>query len=56
MKLPNSDRAYVPEPKLMEYLLSHSHPEGGPKSVLFESAGYTQANSEELGAILLNCA
>ena len=56
MKLPNSDTAYVPEPKLMEYLLSPSHPEGGPKSVLFGSAGYSQANSEALEEVLLRIA
>jgi hypothetical protein len=56
MKLPNSDSAYIPQPKLMEYLLSPTHPEGGPKAVFFNQVGYFKDNAHELSTILLDIA
>lgn len=53
MKLPNSFHAYIPEAKLREYLLSPTHPEGGPKSVFFHAMGYTEDNILELETALL---
>jgi hypothetical protein len=40
MKLPNADKAYVPPNKLLDYLLSLSHPVGGSKARFFRSAGF----------------
>jgi hypothetical protein len=48
MKLPNSIDAYVPDAKLFAYLLSPSHPEGGPKSEFFSAVGYPVENAEAL--------
>jgi uncharacterized protein DUF6883 len=48
MKLPNSLAAYIPDPKLYAYLLSASHPEGGPKSEFFAAVGYPIENAEAL--------
>ncbi len=56
MKLPNSENAYIPQPKLMEYLLSPTHPEGGPKAVFFNQVGYPRENADELSSILLDIA
>ena len=56
MTLPNANDAYIPISKLREYLLSPTHPEGGPKSVFFELMGFTQANIADLEKILLSIA
>jgi hypothetical protein len=48
MKLPNSIAAYIPDAKLFVYLLSPSHPEGGPKSEFFSAVGYPVDNAEAL--------
>jgi hypothetical protein len=56
MKLPHFEKAYVPQAKLREYLLSPSHPEGGPKSVFFEMMGYSQQNIPELESALIDIA
>ena len=48
MTLPNSKAAYVPDAKLFAYLLSPSHPEGGPKSEFFAAVGYPIENAEAL--------
>jgi hypothetical protein len=53
MKLPNSHSAYIPQAKLRDYLLSSSHPEGGPKSAFFEIAGFSLKNVEALEKALL---
>ena len=44
MKLPNADKAYVPPRKLLDYLLSPSHPVGGPKARFFRSVGFDETN------------
>ncbi len=56
MKLPNSQVAYVPDAKLFAYLLSPSHPEGGPKSEFFSAVGYPIENAEALRTEFLRIA
>jgi hypothetical protein len=56
MKLPNYKDAYIPVEKLRDYLLSESHPEGGPKAAFFELIGYSKVRVVELEAALLSIA
>jgi hypothetical protein len=56
MKLPNADKAYVPARKLLDYLLSLSHPVGGPKARFFRSAGFDDANVSTLEHALIEIA
>lgn len=56
VKLPNSHLAFVPDAKLFDYLLSPSHPEGGPKASFFATAGYTVEHAEQLRGELLRIA
>lgn len=53
MKLPNSDKAYVPPPKLQDYLLSSTHSVGKWKARFFRSLGYDKANAGDLEQRLL---
>ncbi len=46
--LPNYENAYVPEPKLTEYLLPEKHVVGKAKAKYFRSLGYTEANVDQL--------
>lgn len=48
MKLPWSERAWVPKAKLEEYLLDPDHPTGGAKARFFAGLGYTRENLEDL--------
>src|SRR6056297_2333952 len=41
MKVPNCQDAEVPESKIVDYLLSPVHPEGGPKARFFLEYGFT---------------
>jgi hypothetical protein len=56
MKLPNSIAAYVPDAKLFAYLLSPSHPEGGPKAEFFAAVGYPIENADALRSEFLRIA
>ena len=56
MKLPNADKAYVPPRKLLDYLLSPSHPVGGSKARFFRSAGFDDANVSTLERGLIEIA
>jgi len=56
MKLPNSIAAYVPDAKLFGYLLSTSHPEGGPKAEFFAAIGYPVEKAETLRSEFLRIA
>jgi hypothetical protein len=56
LKLPNFQNAFIPKAKLLEYLLSPSHPEGGPKAVFFNQAGYTKEDADTLADQLLQIA
>jgi hypothetical protein len=48
MKLPARDRAHVPERKLIGYLLSLSHPVGGPKARFFRRHGFDDSRADLL--------
>jgi hypothetical protein len=54
MKLPNGENAYIPLAKLTSYLLSHSHPLGRHKALIFNNLGYDISNPAELESGLLN--
>lgn len=41
MQLPNADRAIVDEKKIVEYLLSPSHPDGREKAKFFAAFGFS---------------
>ena len=56
MKLPNRERAQVPKRKLTKYLLSLSHPVGGPKARFFRSHGFDDTSVDRLRAELLGVA
>ena len=43
MKLPNADRAIVPQAKIADYLLSQTHPKGKGKAGFFLPLGFTPA-------------
>jgi hypothetical protein len=49
MPLPNADQAFVPEPKLTDYLLSETHPVGKYKARYFQRYGFTLDAVELLG-------
>jgi hypothetical protein len=53
MKLPNCQSAAVPKEKIVDYLLSMSHPDGRHKAVFFNSFGFSADNWQELAAALL---
>lgn len=56
MKLPNSDKAYIPKEKLTNYLLSETHPVGSSKAKFFRGLGYNETNVGELTKSLLHIA
>ena len=53
MKLPGNEYARIPRRKLTEYLLSESHPAGGPKAQFLRGFGFSEANVELLEEGLL---
>ena len=56
MKVPNNDNAVIPPEKIVDYLLSKTHPLGKAKALFFEQIGYTLQNtdlfSKDLHAII----
>ena len=44
MKLPNKEKAYISPSKLLDYLLSESHPIGKSKSKYLRSFGFNEQN------------
>ena len=52
MKLPNSDKAVIPEQEISDYLLSTSHPIGRFKAKIFNELGYSQENCSLLATDL----
>ncbi|OGY25473.1 MAG: hypothetical protein A2Z11_03530 [Candidatus Woykebacteria bacterium RBG_16_43_9] len=56
MKLPNSERAYVPKQKLTEYLLSETHAVGKFKARFFRKLGFGEANAHLLQKEIINIA
>lgn len=53
MKLPNHEKAIVAMEKLMNYILSTSHPVGASKAAFFKKVGFTAVNATELRDELL---
>jgi hypothetical protein len=53
VQLPNSGNAWIPEAKILGYLLDSAHPEGRPKSAFFRSLGFTRQRWQELERALL---
>ncbi len=56
MKLQNKERAYVPLAKLLDYLLSETHPVGKSKAKYLRSLGFNEANLNMLKEGLLSIA
>lgn len=56
MKLPFRKRAYIPEGKLTDYLLSETHPVGGSKAKFFHKLGFDETNADQLARALLHIA
>lgn len=56
MKLPNSEKAYVSEQKLTEYLLFETYAVGKSKAKYFRAIGYDRTNSDQLREALINIA
>jgi hypothetical protein len=54
MKLPNAERAVVPDRKITHYLLSTAHRDGQHKAEFFRSFGFKLEAWEELASALLN--
>ena len=54
MKLPNVERAVVPDRKITHYLLSTAHRDGRHKEEFFRGFGFRLEAWEELASALLN--
>jgi len=52
MKLPNYDKAFVPQAKITEYLLSLSHEDGRSKARFFLEFGFSNEAWQELAQVL----
>ena len=48
MKLPNRDKAFIPLPKLRDYLLSQTHSVGKWKAGFYRALGFGEASTELL--------
>ena len=53
MRLPNADRAVVPDRKITHYLLAREHPKGRAKAAFFQSFGFRLEEPEVLANALL---
>ena len=56
MKLENKEQAYIPVAKLLDYLLSETHPVGKSKAKYFRSLGFNETNIGLLKQGLLSIA
>lgn len=56
MKLENKEYAYIPLAKLLDYLLSETHPVGKSKAKYLRSLGFNEANINLLKEGLLSIA
>ena len=56
MRLPNVENAWVDRAKLTDYLLSETHPVGGPKARFFRGIGFHEDNVATLEQALLEIA
>ena len=54
MKLENKEQAYIPVEKLLDYLLSETHPVGKSKAKYFRSLGFNETNIGSLKQGLLD--
>ena len=54
MKLPNGKNAYISKEKLLEYLLSETHPVGKSKAKFFRKLGFNESNVDKLKQIFLS--
>lgn len=52
MKLPQIESTFVPREKIVNYLLSATHPRGGHKAKFFTAFGFLPENWEELADAL----
>ncbi len=53
MKLPFREKAYLPKAKLVDYLLSETHPVGNSKAKFFRGVGFNETNVNKLAKLLL---
>lgn len=53
MKLPHPERAHVPRAKIVDYLLSSTHPDGRSKAAFFVRFGFSLNEWQTLAAALL---
>jgi hypothetical protein len=53
MHLPHIDEAYVPEPKISDYLLADDHPSGRSKALFFDNLGFRKDQPAALRLALL---
>ena len=55
MQLPNKKKAYIPAPKIYNYLLSSTHEVGKAKAKFFSQLGFTKINADllEVGLLLI---
>ncbi len=56
MKLPNAKNAYIPEGKLLDYLLSETHPVGRFKAKFFRQLGFNENKLDKFEKALLSIA
>jgi len=56
VKLPQADKAIVPREKLIDYILSESHPVGSSKAKFFRGLGFDETNVGKLAKSLLRIA
>lgn len=52
MKLPNADRAHIPQAKVVKYLLSPTHPDGVGKAGFFTAMGFRHEEWQVLADFL----
>jgi hypothetical protein len=52
MRLPNTENAEIPRAKIVDYLLSLSHPDGRGKAIFFMGFGFSLEAWETLGSAL----
>jgi len=48
MKLPNKEKAHIPNSKIRDYLLSKTHSVGMWKASFFQSIGFDETNAKSL--------
>lgn len=53
MRLPNCEQANVPQEKLVDYLLSSTHPDGQVKARFFTAYGFASENWQQFAAALV---